>query len=112
MNPSVCKVKVMTKKLIRIQRSRNPHGKGWQLKIHFGCCAGYRALDFPWHSQSIHSPGWQTKPWLSYIPGYTFTLTRSAKVYNTRTLVPRRRPWWISFTSNGNSRLVVPGWWS
>lgn len=100
----------MTKQLIRVQFSRNPHGKGWQLKVHFGCCAGYRAYDLPWHTQNANDPWWTGRAWVSYIPGYTFSLTRNAKVYG-KNMVSRRRPWWVQFTSNGNARLAVPGWW-
>ena len=103
----------MTKQLIRVQFTRNPYGKGWDFRIHFGCCAGYRAYDFPWHTQSIHDPWWTGRRWVSYIPGYTFRLIRNAKVYHKdgNHLGSTRRAWWVQFTSNGNARLAVPGWW-
>lgn len=92
---------------------RNPSGPGWALRVSpLKRGAGYRAYDFPWHSQSIHDPWWTGKAWVSYIPGFTFRVIWRAKVYKRRYdgTSARRRRLWIELKTNGNGR-AFPGWW-
>jgi hypothetical protein len=98
---------------VKTRFERNPIGVGWYYSwqpLRRG--AGYRAYDFPWHTQSIHDPLWRTGPWVSYIPGFTLRIIRNARVMDKRTLERKRRRIVIQFTSNGNGRrFICPGWW-
>jgi len=97
---------------VQIKLDRNPHGPGWQFRfVPFKRGAGYRAYDWPWHGHSIHDPWWRTRAWVSYIPGFTFTVTRRAKVYDKpRNGRYRIRPLFVAFKRNGNPRHF-PAWW-
>jgi hypothetical protein len=83
---------------------KNPYGKGWVFKLKLGKGGGYRWLDFPGHSNSIHAPKWRRIS----ITGRTLTIATNQKAIGWR---GQKIAFKLSLRKNGNSTFC-PAWWS
>ncbi len=108
----------------RFRFETNPYGRrGWFLTVQpFRRGAGYRAYDFPWHTQNINDPWWTTRAWFSHIPGITLRVgwkPKRAKSWgqqaNNFLPTPGQVTWplfWMQLAINGNRKhSLYPGWW-
>ena len=118
---------------VQFERSVSTTGPrtGWRLTIHplrRGC--GYRAYDFPWHSQNIADGRFRTGRWTSSIPGVTIRMGTNHHSFGGT--VKRRFRWskvrqnqyryikakrhirfFVQVRVNGNHpRDAFPNWWS
>lgn len=94
------------RRVVRKTYSSNPSGPGWVFNLYLGAGAGYRTLDYPWHSSNVLDPKWRRRPWVSYLPGVTVTIGKNQRHMFTRRIYPR----WGAIRTNGNNP-VVPAWW-